>query len=196
MAFKRFIKENLVLAIGLSLPLLLIVLFFAATVIPKSMATPPQYEMLFTVTKYDYQSPPDYFLNYAVKDRHLVVKAKKNDDKLKNATVTNVLLAYNAKTETVREINVDTSQFSENANEIPIAETKGYEIDTSTVSPDGYKLEGQNYNGGGLMGGLFGGGYRNTGYRLIKGSVGYKIPETQQEFYYNQVKFIGWIIKK
>lgn len=46
------------------------------------------------------------------------------------------------------------------------------------------------------MGGLFGGGYRNTGFRITKGSVGYKLPETQQDFYYNQVKFIGWVIKK
>ncbi|HSI44211.1 MAG TPA: hypothetical protein VK949_07705 [Methylotenera sp.] len=195
MAIKRFIKENLVLVIGLSLPLLLIVLFFVATVIPKSMATPPQYEMLFTVTKYDYQNAPDYLLSYAVKDKHLVVKAKKNEEKPRNSNI-NTLLAYDAKTETVREINIDTSKLTETNSEMVVEETKNYVIDNSTVSPDGYKLEGPNYSGGGLMGSLFGGGYRNTGFRITKGNVGYKLPETQQDFYYNQVKFIGWIIKK
>lgn len=67
MTIKNFVKENLVLLIGLILPLLLIVLFFVATVIPKSMATPPQYEMLFTVVKYDYQNASDFLLNYSVK---------------------------------------------------------------------------------------------------------------------------------
>lgn len=195
MAIKRFIKENLVLVIGLSLPLLLIVLFFVATVIPKSMATPPQYEMLFTVTKYDYQNAPDYLLSYAVKDKHLILKAKKNEEKPKNSNI-NTLLAYDAKTETVREINIDTSKLTETNSEMVVEETKNYVIDNSTVSPDGYKLEGPNYSGGGLMGGLFGGGYRNTGFRITKGNVSYKLPETQQDFYYNQVKFIGWVIKK
>ncbi|MBA3696547.1 MAG: hypothetical protein H0W85_07270 [Methylotenera sp.] len=195
MALKRFVKENLVLVIGLSLPLLLIVLFFVATVIPKSMATPPQYEMLFTVMKYDYQNAPDYLLNYAVKDKHLIVKTNKNEDKIKNSNI-NTLLVYEPKTETVREISVDASKFADAANEMVVEDTKGYEIDNSSLSPDGYKLEGPNYNGGGLMGGLFGGGYRNTGYRVIKGSIGYKLPEAQQNFYYHQLKFIGWIIKK
>lgn len=195
MAFKKFLRENLVLAIGLSLPLLLIVLFFVATVIPKSMATPPQYEMLFTVTKYDYQNAPDYLLSYMVKDKHLVVKAKKSEEKPKNSNI-NTLLVYDAKTETVREINVDTSKLNETDHEMLVEETKSYEIDNSPLSPDGYRLEGPNYSGGGLIGGLFGGGYRNTGFRITKGSVGYKLPETQQDFYYNQVKFIGWVIKK
>jgi len=35
---KNWIKENLVLVVGLTLPLLLIVLFFVATVIPKAFA--------------------------------------------------------------------------------------------------------------------------------------------------------------
>ena len=45
---KKFVKENLVLVVGLTLPLMLVLLFFVATLIPKAMGTPPQYEMLFT----------------------------------------------------------------------------------------------------------------------------------------------------
>jgi hypothetical protein len=78
---KNFIKENLVLVIGLTLPLLIILLFFVATVIPKSMGTPSQYEMLFTTMKYDYQNKPDYLLDFSVKDKHFMVKVKKNDGK-------------------------------------------------------------------------------------------------------------------
>ncbi|NOS95053.1 MAG: hypothetical protein HOP26_01355, partial [Methylotenera sp.] len=74
---KNFIKENLVLVIGLTLPLLLIVLFFVATVIPKVMGTPPQYEMLFTTNHYDYQNPADYLLEFAVKNQQLTIKVRK-----------------------------------------------------------------------------------------------------------------------
>lgn len=197
MTLKAFVKENLVLVVGLSLPLLLIVLFFAATVIPKSMATPPKYEMLFTVMKYDYQNSPDYLLDYRVKDKHLVVKAKKNDDKNKSNNL-NVLMAYDANTDTLRDISVDAAKAADAAkdNEALVDETKGYEIDQSIISPDGYKLEGPNYGGGGLMGGLFGSGHSSNNYRIKKGSVAYKLPDVEQAYYYNQVKFIGWVIQK
>ncbi len=194
---KNFIKENLVLVIGLTLPLLLIVLFFVATVIPKSMGTPPQYEMLFTANRYDYQNPPDYLLEFAVKNQQLTVKAHKNDNKDKNYN-SKRLMAYDGKTETVREITVDIAKTAEatTGNEVVLEETKNMTVDTSTVSPDGYTLDGPSYGGSGLMGGIFGGGYRNSGFRLKKGSVGYQVPNTQQNYYYNQMQFIGWVIKK
>ena len=127
MTLKAFVKENLVLVVGLSLPLLLIVLFFAATVIPKSMATPPKYEMLFTVMKYDYQNSSDYLFDYRVKDKHLVLKTKKNDDKNKSNN-SNVLMTYDANTDTLREITVDAAKAAGAAkdNEALVDETKGY----------------------------------------------------------------------
>ena len=191
---KNWIKENLVLVIGLTLPLLLIVLFFVATVIPKAFGTPPQYEMLFTTVRYDYQNPSEYQLDFFVKDQHLVVRSKKNQDK-NNSYNGKRLMVYDGKTESVREIAIDTSKFSD-GSEVILEETKHITIDTASVSPDGYMLDGHNYSGSGLLGGLFGGGYRNSGFRVKKGGVGYKIPNTQQDYYYNQVQFIGWIIKK
>ena len=191
---KKLIKENLVLVIGLALPVLLIVLFFVATVIPKSMATPPQYEMLFTTTKYDYQNKPEYVIDFNVKNQQLMLNSKKNDEKNYN-NATKILMAYDGKTETVREIKIDASKLTE-GNEVLLEETKNLSIDTAVISPDGYTLEGPNYGGNGLVGGLFGGGYRNTGYRLKKGGVGYKVPNMQPDYYYSQLQFIGWIAKK
>jgi hypothetical protein len=77
-----------------------------------------------------------------------------------------------------------------------LEETKNMTIDAATISPDGYTLEGPNYNGSGLLGGLFGGGYRNGGYRLKKDNVGYKVPQNQPDYYYNQLQFVGWVVKK
>lgn len=194
---KNFIKQNLVLAIGITLPLLLIVLFFVATVIPKSMATPPQYEMLFTTVQYDYQNAADYQFEFSVKDNQLMVRAKKSDDKNRSYNAKK-LMAYDGKTETAREITFDTAKAGTAAinSEVVLDEIKNMRIDTASISPDGYVLEGPNYSGNGLVGGIFGGGYRNSGYRLKKGSVGYKVPNAQQNYYYNQMQFVGWVIKK
>ena len=191
---KNFIKENLVLVIGLTLPVLLIALFFVATVIPKSMGKPPQYEMLFTTTKYDYQNKPEYVIDFNVKNQQLMANSKKNDEKNYN-NATKILMAYDGKTETVREIRIDASKLTE-GNEVLLEETKNLSVDTAVISPDGYTLEGPNYGGNGLVGGLFGGGYRNTGYRLKKGGVGYKVPNMQPDYYYSQLQFIGWLAKK
>jgi len=189
----RWLKQNIVLVIGMSLPLLLIALFFLATVLPKSLSTPPQYPLLFTVSKYEGSHKPELLLSFNVKNKVLMVTAKKNDDK-NNYNFTK-LIAYDAKTETVREITVDTNQLKLGV-ETPVNASKTMLIDTTTLSPDGYALEGPSYSGGGLVGGLFGGGYNNNGFRLKKGAVAYKVPNQQRDYYYNQLQFVGWIIKK
>ncbi len=191
---KNWLKENLVLAVGLTLPLLLILLFFVATVIPKSLGTPPQYEMLFTITKYDYQNKPEYVLDFNVKNQQLMVKAKKYDEK-NNSNMSRTLIAYDAKTETTREIAIDSSKLAD-GSEVILEETKNMTIDNASTSPDGYALAGPNYGGSGLLSGLFGGGYNNGGYRLKKGSIGYRLPNAQNDYYYNQLQFLGWVIKK
>ena len=191
---KNFIKENLVLVIGLSLPILLIVIFFLATVVPKSYGTPPQYEVLFTTLKYEYENSPVYLVDFKVVNHQLVAKVKKNDDKGRNYN-SKKLMAYNPKTEMVREITIDLAKAAEsNMDEVVLAETKDLKIDASVTSPDGYQLEGSRYSNSGLVGGLFGGGNHNSGYRLKKGAVAYKIEPTQPDYYYSDYKFVGWII--
>ena len=188
-----WLKQNIVLVIGMVLPLLLILLFFLATVLPKSLSKPPQYPLLFTVSKYEGSQKPELLLSFNVKNKVLLVTAKKNDDK-NNYNFTK-LISYDAKTETVREITVDATQLKLGV-ETPVNASKTMLIDTSTLSPDGFALEGPSYSGGGLVGGLFGGGYNNNGFRLKKGAVAYKVPNQQRDYYYNQLQFVGWVIKK
>jgi hypothetical protein len=192
---KNWLKENLVLAIGLALPVLLIVLFFVASVLPKSMSTPPQYELLFSTSKYEYQHKPNFHLEFTVKNNQLMVKASKFEDKNNYNVYSKKLLAYDPKTETMREIAIDDSKFSDGA-EVVLDETKNMQLDSNHVSPDGYALEGPSYNSSGLLGGLFGGGYRNNQFRLKKGGAGYKIPNVHQNYYYDQMQFLGWVVKK
>ena len=189
---KNWFKENLVLVIGLTLPILLIVLFFLATVLPKSMGVPPQHNLLFTTVKYEYENSPDYLVDFIVKNQQLMVKVKKNDDKGKNYN-SKKLMVYDAKTETVREITLDLSKIAAN-DAMLLEETKLLKLDTAHVSPDGFVLDGPNYSSSGLLGGLFGGGYRNSGYRLKKGSVAYKVQPAQSDYYYNDFKFVAWVI--
>jgi len=191
---KKFIKENLVLVLGLTLPLLLVLLFFVATVLPKLFGMPPQHEMAYTTSNYVYQNKSDYVLDFKVNNQRLIVKASKQDNK-NNNNYTEALFIYDGKTETVREIKVDASKLTDGV-EVPVEEVKDMVIDISRTSPDGYTLEGPRYGHSGLIGGLFGGGYRDSEYRLVKGGVGYKLPNNQSRYYYDRLDFLGWNIKK
>lgn len=162
---------------------------------PKSFGTPPQYELLFTSLKYEYENSPVYLVDFKVVNHQLVAKVKKNDDKNRNYN-SKKLMAYNAKTETVREITIDLAKAAEagDDNDVILDETKDLKIDASVVSPDGYQLEGSSYSNSGLVGGLFGGGNRNSGYRIKKGAVAYKVETTQPDHYYSDFKFVGWVV--
>ncbi len=51
---KKFIKENIVLTLGISLPLLLVVLFMVADALPKYWVADPQYDFFFSDSRYSY----------------------------------------------------------------------------------------------------------------------------------------------
>jgi len=206
MSLKDFIKENFVLTVGISLPVLLVVVFFVATVLPKSMAVPAQYEMLFSTTRYDYQNPPPYNVDFVVKNGALEARLTKNNKAPVPNGVQNYywkkLMAYDGKTQSVREIPYNLSKLGDVADgsEIALDEFKGMKIDSSTKAPDGYQFNVPDYYSGGQAPELFwGGGYRNNyGGRVTKGAVSFKIPNSgSNEYYYNgSIQFIGWVIDK
>lgn len=142
---------------------------------------------------YNYQNKPDYIVDFKVKNNQLFLKAKKAEDK-DNYYQNKKLMAYDAKNEVMREIVIDSSQLSGGA-ELLLEETKTMTLSTNMLAPDGYVLEKQYDGNNGLIGGLFGGGGRNSGYRLKKGNVGYKINTLQNNNYNYEMHFIGWVLK-
>jgi hypothetical protein len=197
MALKNFIKENLVLIIGLTLPVLLIALFFLATVLPKSLAPPPHYALLFSYIRYDYQNPAPVNVEFIVKDTVLKARVTKVDKKIQNYNLKR-LMVYEPKSESVSEIPYTLPVLADNAEtlELMLPETQNMTLDSNSTAPDGFSFEGPNYGHGGLVTELFGGGYRNQGYRIKKGSVAYKIPSVQNDYYFNGLQFIGWIVAR
>ena len=48
----KFIRENLVLVIGLTVPVLLMAGFMAVSALPDRLSDPPQYDLVFTTNEY------------------------------------------------------------------------------------------------------------------------------------------------
>lgn len=183
---------------GISLPMLLVILFFLTSVLPKSLGTPPQYELLFSVVRYDYQTASTPNFDFIVRDGVLKVRTGKTDGA--NPTrYTRKLLVYNAQADSVREIPFDPAPIEklDEQAEMVLPETQGMTIDTSSRAPDGYSFEGPTYGGGGLMSELFFGGYRNAGYRVVKDKAAYKIPNAFGDTYHaGNLQFIGWVVNQ
>jgi hypothetical protein len=196
MALKNFIKENFVLVVGLTLPVLLVVLFFVASVLPKSMAMPPQYEMLFTVSDYQPQQP--YGVDFFIKDSAITARITKSTIAGQNFPRKKVMV-FDGKTQNVRELSYDTSKIGDvpNGTEIVFDEFKNFKIDSSNKAPDGYSFDNNGYGSGGLVTELFAGGYNRNGARVTKGAAAFKIPNSNNgSYYYYDIQFLGWVIQK
>ncbi|MEM1155774.1 MAG: hypothetical protein AAGI44_16680 [Pseudomonadota bacterium] len=56
MSKTQLLKENISLVVGVSLPVLLVLVFWVATVIPKMTVADPQYDLLYTADYYDHNT--------------------------------------------------------------------------------------------------------------------------------------------
>ena len=189
---KNFFRENVVLMLGLTLPVLLIAVFFFASILPKILSEPPQYDMLFVVSNYQYSNKADYAVDFSIRHKRVMMKLGKKEEKKYANRKTDTLLVYKGKSQTIREIKVSTNHLPKNV-EIPVAEVNSMIVDTSSISPDGYAFDARRYRSRGLIGSLFGGGSRNN-HRIVKGNISYKLPINEYGYYYNKATFLGWIV--
>lgn len=107
-------------------------------------------------------------------------------------------MVYEPNSESVSEIPYFLPALADNDEtlELMLPETQNMTLDSSSTAPDGFSFEGPNYGHSGFVTELFGGGYRNQGYRIKKGNVAYKIPSVQNDYYFNSLQFLGWIVTK
>ncbi len=193
----KFFKENLVLVLGVSLPILLIIFFAIATAIPKHLVDDPKYDFLF-VSNY-YNNGSNSRLQFDVIDGKLKIthyRPKKN-----RLLSIPKLYRYNVQDGSVQEISVNlpTSYASENdddkGKEFIIDELKNLKLNTKSIAPDGYKFEASYRYNRGLLGGMFFYGGSRSGVAISKNARVVKV-NRQMGGYYNShyTKFLGWVV--
>ena len=201
MPIKSFFKENFVLVVGLSLPVLLIVGFMVATNLPQLMSDPPKYDLVFATTDY----PPNAG-NLPVSVRFVVKNGVLTAEYARTALMSagyvysgwKKLYLYEAKTQKVRELTFgfppDMGSIVDTKEET-VAATKDMKLDTTLQSPDGYELSYDAYSNSGLLNEVFWGSTYNHEPRLKHGSssVPLSTGDGRTNFYYNGVEFVGWV---
>jgi hypothetical protein len=194
MADKNFIKDNFALIIGLSLPAILVLGFLLASYLPQSFDTPPQYELVFSTSRYDNSLP--FHVDFTIINQKLHMRLTPRKEL--EGTYVKELFVYNAQKGSVRKIHYQLPELSSNHpyEEIPITELHNFIIDSSSKSPDGYAYVAGSYRSRGILGELFGNQSGRNIYRVKKAGGGsFVIPDYGNEFSYGNFNFIGWIVK-
>ena len=199
MPVAKFVRDNLVLVIGVTLPVLLMAGFLLASALPGRLSDPPKYDLLFWEHDYTSSARLPITLQLVVRDGVLMAQytpmAKTNGIAVNGSW--QKLFRYEAASGTVREVSLpfppDMASI-EAPREAAVEATKGLKIDTTRQAPDGYELAFDGRRGGGLLLELFGGG-RDYGPRLRKGGHSVPITGGPGRPYYS-VEFLGWVTGK
>lgn len=217
MAFQKFVKDNLVLLTGILLPILLIILFMVASTLPRMLATPPQYDFLFTTSQYHSNLNSPVSLSLKVDDKTGKIAAivtsnqKREHDYYRNNNFP-VVYRYDAQHRTARAINHEYFREFLLEQGDRLLEDKTVEmpeflsrltLDKNVVSPDGYTLDTdyRRYNDS-LAGFMFSMGRhsRYRGYRLKKGnaSFSFEVSGIDGNGYYpsGSFTFLGWVMEE
>jgi hypothetical protein len=198
----KFLKDNFVLVVGLTLPILLMIGFIVFSTLPRSLSNPPQHDLIFAT--------PDYSEGNANRPFSVMLVVR---DGLLKAQYTRVLPApnggyynsgwkklyrYQAGPQTVRELPFGIPQdiaSIEQMREDTVDATKDLKLDTTLRAPDGYELEYDVNRGRGLLTDIF---WSSSSYepRLRKGtsSVRLRTGDGRTSFYAGNVEFIGWVV--
>jgi hypothetical protein len=192
----KFARENAVLLVGLTLPVLLMLGFFAAASLPASLADPPKYDLVFSVP--DYQSAPNLPVNvrFVVKDGVLKAQYTKVPPGQGYAGWRKLYL-FEAASGTVRQLEfgipADVDAI-EGTREDTVRATASMRLDTRLQSPDGYELGYGDGGRGGFLGEIFFSSRRSSEPRLRKSGTSVPLGTTSQSpFLYSPAEFVGWV---
>jgi hypothetical protein len=181
-----FIKRNYSLLIGISLPVLLVIVFWIAMIIPQMTVEPPQYDLILSSRYHPHGPVLDGRVNFEVKNDRLRATFRAS---LKNNSLRGIpsLYYFNVSTGSLREINIDVPGSIEDGTVIPVPELEQYTLSSESLSPDGYRFD-NSYRGS--RGFLFFDGYRYFA-KIEKNGRVVKIPGVGN--YSGNLDFLAWV---
>ena len=197
---KSFIRENPTIALGLGLPIILVVIMLLSSGLSGMLVPAPQYDFLYATGYTDY--------NNGI--RIDVVNKKAHTTYTYNGYYPQIphLWYYDVKKNAVREISItlptdfpsvrkspptDGSVIKSGA--IPIPEIESLTLDSSSVAPDGYEFRVSGYGSSAeLLTGMFTYRYNQGEPVLVKNGRSIRLPTRDSSYNSYQTHFVGWVI--
>ena len=193
---KNVLRENPVIALSIALPILIVALFAAATLLPKFLVGPPAYSLLLVddTANASISSPVNIDLS-VVNDRVRVRVSKRKEDEREQFPR---IYIFDHATTSVRDIPIplpdDIDQLKD-GTEIVIPGLTDLKISAAFRAPDGYEFQGYANGGAGLMTGLFGGNRTRNGVTIAKDGAIVRIRLPVAHDWYSDISFLGWVLE-
>jgi hypothetical protein len=192
---KEFLRKNLMIVVSVALPLLVVIFFALASVLPGLYSTPPAHDLLLALHGRGTAKTSPVRISLMIKNEHLsavVVKSEKStyDNNPR-------LFRYDHLTGEVREIGIPLPEDIvdlEEGSEILIPGLENTRISGAIRAPDGYEYRGRRRSGG-FMTELFGGSRNRTDVSIAKKGAIVRVRLPTSDYWYNDVRLIGWVIE-
>lgn len=189
-------KDNKILLAGILLPVLMMLIFLLASLLPNYFVAPPQYDVVFMVNGF----LPEARVEAKVINNQLQISFSCVQSNCQNGQLTNQrLYLYKVKSNQLVQfpltppvIPKDSRSFSTQLN-IPPALAQ-LNLNPNIESPDGYVLN-TNYNNAAFIGGFF---YSDNPRKLSLNKMGkiVLIPLPLGRYDYSSIQFLGWVLPK
>jgi len=192
---RTFLRENLMIVVSIALPLLVVIFFALASVLPGLYSTPPAFDLLLSVQDRSTAKTSPVKINLVVKDEKLKALVVKSD----NPGYENNprLFRYDHLTGEVVEVGIPLPENIADMNEGSEISIPGFaqlRISDALRAPDGYEFRGRR-RGGGLMTELFGGSRYRTDVSIAKDGAIVRVRLPASDYWYNDVRLVGWVIE-
>lgn len=198
MTFKALVRQNVVLVVGLVLPIVVMAAFMVASGLPQRLSDPPKQSLVFATTDYSFttQGVP-VAPRFIVRDGTLHAQFTQLPSRRGNEW--KKLYLYDAATQKVRQLEFGLPAGAESIDvtrEDVVESTRNYTLDTTLQAADGYEL---------TYGGRVDGGFFNEflwrsrdayGPRLTrKGGASIRLTVADGQLAYGPggVEFLGWV---
>jgi len=169
-----FHKKHLSLILGFSIPIVMII-FVAASIYIPGLFVHPKFNFLYTTNQYYYDN------RYIVNNGRLIYNPPSSDQYYDSSQVSGLTELYLH--------NVITNE----STQISYEQAQDLQLDSSTESPDGFKVENGNESSGFLFFGYSG---DDSSEYLVGHNVSKKLNiNTDTSTYDYPIHFLGWVIQ-
>jgi hypothetical protein len=193
----RIVKENPALAVGIGLPLIVIIVFSLTIFAPKILILKPRYNLVFLLTStFGVSAGQDEEFRYQVENHRLKIYHRALDKKTCCAPLPKLYM-YNAITEHTEPIALPPTSLPANDtdwHEVVLPDDLvSLQFDSSQIAPDGYEFHTTKVNYTGGMWPFFDGHTETDAAGIYKHGhyVDLHIP---QDNHVPDSSFVGWVI--
>lgn len=184
----EILKENAVLVAGIALPVLLILLFTIARVIPAETVDPPTYKVVYAVKSYPHN------FDFKVTDGKLNTTYTPPKENYGGDGRKTVIYIYNPVSDSLETETLEVPDAKEGQTvQVPVKKFDTIKLSADTKAPDGYEFKHNEYSNTSLVTEIFSSRSRYKPDRIEKDGRSISL-RTENNNTYNNVTFIGWVV--